>query len=100
MIVVSGLITMNPERYERALELTGALREKTLVEDGCISYEFFQTPGDPGRYRVFEEWESEEALVAHQGAAHLAEFYAAAGELEITSAELFRYEVTEKQPLT
>src|SRR5688500_14928133 len=99
MIVVSGLIVMNPEKYDRAMELTDILCEKTRAEDGCISYEFFATPSDPSRYRVFEEWESEEKLTAHQAAPHLADFYAAAGELEISSAELFRYDVTDKNPL-
>jgi quinol monooxygenase YgiN len=99
MIVVSGLITFDPEKYDRAVELIDALCAATRAEDGCISYEFFTTPGDPGRSRVFEEWESEEALTAHQAAPHLADFYTASGELGITSAELYRYEVTSKTPL-
>src|SRR4051794_33769076 len=99
MIVVSGLIAMNPDRVERALELIRPLVAATRAEPGNVSYEFFAALEEPGRYRVFEEWESAAALEFHRATPHLAAFYAAAGELDISSVELFEYEVSAKTPM-
>lgn len=97
MIIVSGTIVINPERYERALALTNELVAKTRAEPGNLSYEYFSALDDPARFHLFEEWESEEAIEAHSVSPHLAEFFAAAGELEISHVEINRYTVTDKQ---
>lgn len=34
-------------------------------EDGCIAYNWSVDPLEPGKIQVFEEWESEEALLRH-----------------------------------
>jgi quinol monooxygenase YgiN len=39
--------------------------EPTLEEPGCIRYELWQDRGEPGRFAMIEEWESEEALATH-----------------------------------
>jgi quinol monooxygenase YgiN len=41
------------------------LIEPTLGEPGCIRYELWQDVGEPGRFAMIEEWESEEALTTH-----------------------------------
>lgn len=97
MIVVSGTIVIDPAQVPRGIELTRELMAKTREEPGCISYEFFAALEDPSRFHVFEEWESEEALVAHSASDHMAAFFAAAGDLGIAHVELHRYTVSEKQ---
>jgi quinol monooxygenase YgiN len=41
------------------------LIEAARAEDGCVVYEYFTDPVDPGRGVMLEAWESAEALDAH-----------------------------------
>ncbi|HYI62734.1 MAG TPA: putative quinol monooxygenase [Acidimicrobiales bacterium] len=95
MIVVSGTIVLNPEKVDRALELTRALVAETRAEPGNLAYGYYADLDEPGRYHLYEEWESEEALDAHSASAHLAEFFTAVPELEISHLEITRYTVTD-----
>lgn len=98
-IVVSGEIRLDPEDFDTALGLIEPLVAATQAEPGCIAYDFWVDPRDRGRVRVFEEWESEEAIAAHGASDHLATFYGALSAVRITSVELHRFEVTAKTPL-
>lgn len=99
MIVIAGSIVIDPAKVAHAKEQVAVLMAETRKEGGCVSYEFFAALDDPGRFHVFEEWESQEANDAHSASAHLAAFYATIPELGVKSAELFRYEATSKAPL-
>ena len=99
MILIAGTIVLDPAKVERAKELTAVLMAETRKEPGCVSYEFFAALDDPGRFHVFEEWESPEANAAHSASAHLAAFYEAIPEMGVTSAVLHRYEAVSKNPL-
>ena len=94
MIIVSGLITIDPASFERGVELTRELMARTREEPGNVSYEFFAALEDRSRFRVFEEWESQEAIDAHNASEHFAAFLAASADLGITSVEIIQYEVT------
>lgn len=99
MIVIAGTIVMDPAKVERAKDLVAVLMAETRKEAGCVNYEFFAALDEPGRFHVFEEWETPEANAAHSASTHLAAFYQAIPELGVTSAELFRYEAASKTPL-
>jgi len=96
MLLVSGTIVMNPDKIDRARALIRPLAEETRKEPGCIAYEFCVAIDEPGRLHLHEEWESLEAIDAHVASPHLAAFMAGLGDLDITHAEIFRYEVTNK----
>ena len=72
---------------------------ETRKEAGCVSYAFYTDVEDPGRIRVFEEWESGEALDRHFATPHMAEFRAALGRLQGLRGGVYRYEVSERKPL-
>ena len=99
MIVVSGILTIDPAQADRAEELTAALVAETRKEPGNITYEYTRAHGDAGHWRVFEEWADEDALNAHMGSPHMAEFMGAAGELGISAVDIQRYEVSAKSKL-
>lgn len=65
MIVVSGVMTFNPSIHDRVVERARTLTAETLKEPGCRTYGFWTDPDVPGRFRVFEEWDSQEALTGH-----------------------------------
>jgi quinol monooxygenase YgiN len=99
MLIVSGIIEMDPSGHDRAVELFGPLVAATLEEPGCITYGFWADPSRPGRFRVYEEWESEDAITEHFGTPHMAAFMAGMAELPITSTDVHRHEVTNSTKL-
>ena len=96
MIVISGILVMDPTKADLAVQLTATLVAATVQEPGNVTYEYWQDPADAGRWRVFEEWESDDALNAHMAAPHMAEFMGAAGGLGITGIDISRYDVETK----
>jgi quinol monooxygenase YgiN len=42
------------------------------AEPGCLQYDIHGVEGYPERFVILEEWESREALDAHDGSAHMA----------------------------
>jgi quinol monooxygenase YgiN len=72
MIVVSGVMTFNPSIHDRVVERARTLTAETLKEPGCRTYGFWTDPDVPGRFRVFEEWDSQKALTGHFAAPHFA----------------------------
>ena len=98
MIVVKGEVKVKPDRRDEALGALDALIEATRAETGCGAYVFARDVGDTDVVHVFEQWADDEALEAHMGAPHLAEFMsAAAGAIE--SASFTRYDVSGSRSL-
>ena len=95
MIVVSGTIFIQPNKVEAAIEAAKAMMEKTAEEVGCISYRFYADIEAPDVFRVFEEWESQEALDAHFETPHMAEFRGKIGGLLAAPPAIRRYIVSE-----
>jgi quinol monooxygenase YgiN len=74
MIVIAGKIQIRPERREEAVRAALAMVEATRREQGCVSYAFYGDLVDQGTFFLFEEWESDAALVAHFQTEHMARF--------------------------
>ncbi len=55
---------------------------------------FYADIADPDTFLLFEEWESDEALRAHFGTPHMAEFNGALSGLVASPPRVMRYEVT------
>ena len=95
MLIVSGIISMEPEGHDAAVALIGPLVEATLAEDGNITYGFWTDPSQPGVFRVYEEWESDEAMATHMATPHMATFLTGMGGLPITGTEITQHRVAE-----
>jgi len=65
MIIVAGTIDVAPEQREAYLESRKAGMLATRTEEGCIDFAFSADIAEPGRVRLFEIWESREALDKH-----------------------------------
>jgi quinol monooxygenase YgiN len=98
-IVVSGEIRLDPEDFDAAVALIEPLVVATKAEPGCVEYDYWVDPRDRGRVRVFEEWESDDAIAAHAASEHMKTFFAGMVKLRISSVELSRFEVSDKSPL-
>lgn len=88
MLIVTGVIEIAEADVEMAMSAAIEMMHETRKEPGCLVYEFAQVLGTAGRFRVYEEWESAEALEAHFRMPHMARFRAVLGEVTILSREL------------
>lgn len=91
MIIVSGVLSFDPSVHDKALRLAGALADATLREPGCRAYGFWMDPEVRGRFRIFEEWDSQEALTDHFATPHFAAFGQGFEEGELNSMDVHRY---------
>jgi quinol monooxygenase YgiN len=98
-IVVSGEIRLDPEDFDAALALIEPLVAATKAEAGCVEYDYWVDPRDRGRVRVFEEWESDDAIAAHSASEHMKTFFGGMVKLRISAVELSRFEISDKSPL-
>jgi quinol monooxygenase YgiN len=99
MLVIAGHIRIDPARREDAIRAAVEMQEATRREAGCISYSFSADLADPGLFRIFEEWESPEALRTHFAAPHMGKFQGAVAGLGVREMKVQRYEVASVGPL-
>lgn len=99
MLVSAGEIAIDPTRRVAAVAAAVRMAEETRKEAGCTQYVFSGDLGDPGCFRIFEEWESQAAIDAHFASPHLAAFQKAIAGLGVRSMTIRRYEVSSAGPL-
>ncbi len=99
MLIVSGVIEIAEADIPKAEEAAIEMMAETAKEPGCLIYEFSQVLGKPGRFRVYEEWDSEAALEAHFAAPHMTRFREVLSTLEIQSRALFTIKDGRRAPL-
>lgn len=99
MLVIAGRITLDPRNREKAVVAAVEMMKETHKEPGCRSYVFSAELDDPGAFRVFEEWESEEALRAHFEMPHMKRFQVAIGGLGVTGMSLQKYQISSVGPI-
>ena len=99
MIIVSGSFQFAPEHLERVRDEMSRVEGATRAEAGCRTYAFYVDRDDPCRFRVYEEWDSWQALDAHGGSAHIAAYRAALAEIGLLQSEVRAFEVGEPREL-
>lgn len=99
MLVIAGHIRLDPNKREGAVAAAKVMMEATRKEEGCAAYVFSADFEDDGVFRIFEQWESQEALDAHFKAPHMAAFQKAIPSFGIQEMSLQRYEVSSVGPL-
>ncbi len=71
MIYVVAALTTTPGGAEALRAPAAACIAETRKEKGCISYELFQSLGDPDTLVFVERWETRDDLTAHSKQPHL-----------------------------
>ena len=99
MIVIAGHVVLDPKHREKAEAAAREMMSETRKEQGCISYTFSADLEEAGRFRIFEEWEGDEALRAHFASPHMARFQQAVGGLGVREMKVQRYEVSKVGPI-
>lgn len=95
MIIISGIMSVDPSEHDAAVALIGPLVEETLKEPGNGTYGFWAHPSEPGVFRIHEEWEDEDSLNAHMTAPHFVTFMEGMAGLTVTGTAINRHDVSE-----
>jgi quinol monooxygenase YgiN len=80
----AGLGSRQVEAFERLAPLVRA-------ENGCLQYDMHRVQDDEDRFVLFEQWDSQAALDAHDVAAHMTEQDAANAEFRAGPVTVIRY---------
>ena len=99
MLVIAGTIRIDPAKQAEATPAAIEVMKATRAEAGNISYTFSSDLDEEGVIHVFEEWESEEALLAHFKTPHMATFQKAMGGFGIKGMNVQKYQVDSVGPL-
>jgi quinol monooxygenase YgiN len=68
MVIVAGVINVEPTRREDFLKARQPGIQATRLEKGCLDYVLTPDADDPGAVRLFERWETADDLAAHLAA--------------------------------
>lgn len=74
MLAISGLLRFPPDTRDEMVGVLTALAERTRQDAGCVEYWWAEDLVEPGAFRFFEAWESEETFAAHRDAPYEHEF--------------------------
>ena len=99
MLIVAGVIEIDPANREKAVGVATRMMEETRREPGCVSYVFSADLASPGTFRLFEEWRSQADLDAHFATPHMATFQAAMGGLGVKRVDIHKYQIAAKGPV-
>jgi len=99
MIVVSGMIEIDGADVETAKKAILTMMHETAKEDGCIIYRFAQDVEFPAQFRMYEEWQTKDALKVHSASDHMKDFIAALGNLKLVSRDVKMFEAGESRAL-
>ena len=93
MLIVSGSMTIHPDDLDKATALVEPLAEATRAEAGCLAYGFWIHPSTSGSVHLYEEWEDQASMDAHNASEHLATFMISMADLRITDISIYVHEV-------
>ena len=100
MFVLAGQIKVDPEHHDAAAAAMLVMQEATSHEEGNSAYVFTAELAERGTFRIFELWETDEALAAHFTAEHMKIFQAALKACGPRRADVpfMRYDVSQASP--
>ena len=94
MVYVIARLTVKPEMKAELFSAAKDCIAATRQEDGCISYELFESTADPNKLVFVEQWRSAECLPLHSKSDHMKAFgrvaikcFAAPVEVQIITPE-------------
>ncbi len=78
---VVATIPIDPARAAEAAPALAALAEASRGDEGCLSYEVYESAATAGLFVTVEAWRSQADLDAHMGQPHVATAFEVAGPL-------------------
>src|SRR3954453_10637430 len=99
MVIVPGPIEVDPADRDKFLQGRADAVRATRSEHGCIEYSFSADGLDPGLIRIFEIWDSQDALTTHLGAMAGQQGQGSAPAVAVKKADVLQYAVSSSGPL-
>ena len=99
MLIVAGEVVVEDGAIDSVRDALRTMEDQTRKESGCLTYVFSVDINAPTTMRIFERWESQEALSAHMKTPHMAEFGAVVGKIKPKSMSIKVYEIEKELPL-
>ncbi len=100
MFIISGYMKFDPARSAECHAQMRTVAAASVSEDGCLGYGYAEDVSEPGSFRIFEHWASDDAFTAHCSTDTYNGFMAWLGEIGMIGADVNRYEVSSHQSLT
>jgi (4S)-4-hydroxy-5-phosphonooxypentane-2,3-dione isomerase len=70
MIVTCVYVQVKPDAVDRFINATIRNHRESVKEPGNLRFDFIQQADDPGRFMIYEAYESEQAAAEHKTTAH------------------------------
>ena len=99
MLIVAAEVGIEEGAVESVRDALLTMETETRKEPGCQAYAFSLDINDPETIRIFERWDSMEALEFHFNTPHMAAFGAAIGKIKPKSMNVKVYDVAGELPL-
>lgn len=80
-VQVVATIPCKPDKRGEALDVLGTLVDASRAEEGCLSYDLFESAAAPNVFVMVETFADQAALDSHRASPHMAAALAAAPEL-------------------
>jgi len=99
MLIIAGEIIVESSAIDAVRDALRTMETETRNEPGCSTYAFSVDITDPNMMRIFEVWESMDALRAHFATPHMAAFGAAVAKIQPQSMSIKAFEIDREVPL-
>jgi (4S)-4-hydroxy-5-phosphonooxypentane-2,3-dione isomerase len=93
MIVTCVHVHVKPDEISGFIEVTTSNHEGSIKEPGNLRFDLIQQTDDPGRFMLYEAYESEEAAAAHKNTAHYLKWRDAVGDMMVEPRKGIRYKI-------
>lgn len=97
-LMVTGRLSIRPDRRDVALAAALALAEASRLEPGCIEFRVFCDASDPYLLVFFEQWSGVDAMTRNFQTFHMTQFREAAKVFAVGELEVKRYVVMPVAP--
>lgn len=97
-VVVAGYVTYGPGEVDRLSAEMDAVIGATREEPGCQLYTYARLREDPDTIRIFEIWDSEDALRAHFKTPHMALWMEIGAKADVRGREVNVYPFSAVHP--
>jgi len=98
MIIVTVDVEFEDDQIQKKRSAIRAMDEATAKEAGCLAYKSSFDATNPRILRIYEMWETMEALKPHFKTPHMAEFQSALNGLKTNGMVAKVYEVARELP--
>lgn len=99
MLLVTGEFRF-PANHRAEADITMArMIAATRAEAGCIEYAFAEDVVESGLFRIFERWESRDALAAHFETPHMQAWQQDSACLGLTDLQVIASTISEEERL-